>query len=577
MAASAHAMNTEEADGLTVLVVDDEAVNRLVIRTMLVDYGFEVVEARNGREACEVCMRLRPDLVLMDIMMPEMNGLDATARIKRHFGDAHVPVIFVTAVSDDVELSRCIEVGGDDFLVKPISRTLLTAKIDASLRLRAMHRRVEAQRDELLHHQARINSDLEIAKRILQSVDSQHSLEASNVSYLLRPMEMMNGDIILGGRRPSGEQVFLVGDFTGHGLPAAIGAQTVNGVFNAMIAKGLPLADIVRELNRKLRAILPVERFFSAAMLELDNQTGVARIWNGGMPDVLVRGSDGVLNAHYPSADLPLGILPEYLPTVVLTRIARDDLVIMISDGVIEAHNANEELFGNERFRRAVSFGSTPHEVLESVESAVALHVGATEQSDDLSMLLVACEPGNKDKLDATEEEFTVREYARNWDFNIVIGPREMRDGDPVSRLVQVIDAAQGLGVLRTRLFLILTELYSNALEHGLLRLDSRMKRDPEGFADYYQLRALRLEQMAQGSIRLHCSHAAISTGGSLTITVHHDGEGFDSSRRLRELQDNEDASGRGIALVRSLCGELRYADEGRQATAVFEWRAADS
>lgn len=95
----------------TLLLVDDEAVNRLVVRRMLADYAFDVVEAANGREACEACLRIQPDLILMDIMMPVMNGLDATVRIKRHFGETYVPVIFLTAVSDERELLRCIEVG----------------------------------------------------------------------------------------------------------------------------------------------------------------------------------------------------------------------------------------------------------------------------------------------------------------------------------------------------------------------------------------------------------------------------------------------------------------------------------
>ncbi|MGE3390790.1 MAG: SpoIIE family protein phosphatase [Gammaproteobacteria bacterium] len=559
----------------TLLIVDDEAVNRLVVRRMLAEYAFDVIEATNGREACEVCLRMQPDLILMDIMMPIMNGLDATVRIKRHFGETHVPVIFLTAVSDERELLRCIEVGGDDFLVKPISGPLLKAKIDSSLRLLAMQRRLAVQRDELLQHTTRVQGDMEIAKKILEAVESQHHLDAENVRYLLRPMEILNGDLILGARRPSGDQVFLVGDFTGHGLPAAIGAQTVSGIFNAMVGKGLALVEIVNELNRKMRALLPVGRFLSACLLEVSRESGLVRVWNGGMPEVLARAARGGVRESFASTDLPLGIVDDYAPTVSTGTLMPGDMLIVHSDGVLEAHDAAGELFGQERLLAAVATASGPAGVLDGIVNAVSRHVQDATQNDDLSILVVEYRHATLTEPELpTDEQATLRQRAMTWKYSVVLSPGDLRVDEPVAKIIQVIDAAQGIGPIRTQLFLILTELYSNALEHGLLGLDSRLKEDPEGFGDYYAARAERLAALDRGSLTITCTHAPSGSGGCLQVSVAHDGVGFDVSVRLRELAENREASGRGIPLVKSLCDSLEYSDEGRCATACYRWRS---
>ncbi len=561
------------AEKLTVLVVDDEAVNRLVVSRMLADYQFDVIEAENGRQACEICLQRQPDLILMDIMMPTMNGFEATTKIKRHFGDSCVPVIFLTAVADDQQLYKTIQAGGDDFLVKPISGPLLRAKIDSSIRRLKLHRRMEEQRDQLLHHQERLHGDMEIAQKILEAVESQRHLKAPNVAYLLRPMELMNGDVILAARRPTGDQVFMVGDFTGHGLPAAIGAQTVNGIFSVMVSKGLPLREIVGELNRKLRGILPVGRFLSACILEQERATGYTRLWNGGMPEVLVCSSTGEISACYPSTDLPLGIVDECGPTILTTLLMPGDLVLMYSDGVIEAQNLEGQLFGRARLHAAIKDARAPVPMLASIVQAVDSYAADVAQHDDVSILVVGWDLNLvKPAPREVEQAIALKLSAMTWNYTVTLTPAEIREREPVAKLVQVLDAAQGLGPFRAQLFLILTELFSNALEHGLLRIDSSLKQDPEGFADYYVLRAARLAAMETGRIEFRCTHVPRPNGGRLTIAVHHDGLGFDSSLRLRELVDNDATSGRGVALVRSLCTALEYADGGCTALATFDW-----
>ena len=128
-----------ESDGpIKVLLVDDDRINRVLLNAILKREGYTVLEANDGQEAVDIFDNEKPDLVLMDVMMPVMDGYEATKLIKSRGVDRFVPVIFLTAVTDEKALAKCVECGGDDFLVKPYNRVILKAKIDAMLRIRSV-------------------------------------------------------------------------------------------------------------------------------------------------------------------------------------------------------------------------------------------------------------------------------------------------------------------------------------------------------------------------------------------------------------------------------------------------------
>ena len=568
-----------DATGLTALVVDDEPVNRMVLSAMLRSLGFRIEEAANGIQACDYCAAKTPDIIFMDIMMPQMDGFEATQRIKQQLGDVYVPVIFLTAITDEAQLRQSIEVGGDDFMTKPYSRVLLHAKIDAALRTRGMHRALAAQRDELQEYRQRHQRDMEVARRILEHISTRADLDVPNVRYQLRPLEILNGDIILAGRRPSGEQCFLLGDFTGHGLPAAIGAQTAHDVFISMVTKGFNIDDTVQELNRKMMELLPVDRFLSAAVVELNNETGVLRVWNGGLPDVLVRSGDGTAVCRFRSSNLPLGItaLDEQAGRAMTTVLNPGDLVLLCSDGLVEAHNPASELFGSERLAQAFNATSTLDDCLAGILGALAAHVDTAPPSDDIALLMFQCAPEFASNEAASGEPEQVGKPPGQWQFSTRLDAAELRRADPIATIIQVMDVAQGLGPLRSPLFMIVNELFSNALEHGLLGLDSGLKGEEHGFAHYYELRAERLAQLEDACVEIDCRHVAEAGGGCLHIRVSHTGAGFDPGEISAEPAGARQLRGRGIHLVRSLAESLSYSDGGRVAEAVYRWRVASA
>lgn len=132
----------------------------------------------------------------------------------------------------------------------------------------------------------------------------------------------------------------------------------------------------------------------------------------------------------------------------------------------------------------------------------------------------------------------------------------------------------QGLQDHRQSIFMIVNELFANALDHGLLELDSQIKSTPEGFMEFYELKEKRLQDCVKGKIRFQFIHQPLDAGGRLVIKVTDSGNGFCWQQRLQQSLDvNLGFSGRGLKLLETLCRSLTYHGRGNRVTAVFDWQ----
>ena len=165
---------------------------------------------------------------------------------------------------------------------------------------------------------------------------------------------------------------------------------------------------------------------------------------------------------------------------------------------------------------------------------------------------------------------------ASEWHYVTTFYADTLKRFNPVPMVVNALMDIQGLQPYRESIFLVVTELFVNSLEHGLLSLDSALKHSPDGFAKYFELRQSRLEQLEQGRIKLIFRHQPDGDGGELTIRIQDTGSGFDYLQANSDLDSNDTFSGRGLKLIRQICDSLEYSNEGRQATAVFRWNNGD-
>jgi CheY-like chemotaxis protein len=372
-----------------VLVVDDDVVNRLILKGMLLKSGHDVIEAENGAIAVELFQKESPQLVLMDIMMPVMDGFEATKIIKESSKGRFVPVIVLTAMNDGDELVKCVNSGADDFLTKPFSHVLLMAKIKALKRTQDLYSTVEKQRDEIEKNRQMLLEEQAQAFKIYSRMTDSIELDHIHLRYHMSPMSIFNGDMLLTGRAPDGTTFVMLTDATGHGLPAALAAFPVHDIFHAMVKKGISGKDIINELNRKLVSILPTEFFLCGVMLVIPEDQKTCQIWNGGMPDVLVyRHAENAVVERIKAANLPLGIASSASFSAQFTIIDTlvDDCLLLYSDGATEAQAEDGSYYGEKRFLDAI-LSSDVYQTLDTVMKSIRLFTGGSRQSDDVSLI----------------------------------------------------------------------------------------------------------------------------------------------------------------------------------------------
>ena len=557
---------------LNVLVVDDEETNRIVLESMLQRDGHTVYLAKDGGEAVSLYEALRPDLILMDVMMPIMDGYEATRRIKALAGSHFIPVTFLTALTDESSLIRCLEVGGDDFIVKPVSRAILRAKLAATARIRGLYVALERQQQDLSVHHERLRYEHEVAENIFTKVIGSAKSEAANIRSEALPFAITNGDLILVAQTPAGGQHVLLGDYTGHGLSAAIGAIPVTETFHAMTRKGFGLREIVSEMNRKLHATLPTGQYLAACMVEWNPSLGVVRAWNGGLPDVIIASGQGF--ARIPSRNIPLGIMGdgEVKHAMDVRQINPGDRIYLYSDGLIEARNKEGMMFGEERLEKVVSANDNREQLFDEIREAVALFRGDRSQEDDITIVEVLCDEALLEDSAVSEEKYG---HQSDYRLSIRLGPQALKRFDPLSLVEDLIKAIGALERYRSEVYTIIAELYANALEHGILGMDSMLKETPEGFAEYYAERERLLSGLDSGWLYIDIEYIGDLSAGELILQIEDSGKGFDSAAAAREELCEENfarANGRGLELVRSLCEGLSHDPRGNYVRAVYAW-----
>ncbi len=412
--------------------------------------------------------------------------------------------------------------------------------------------------DQLESLYARLQREHEIAKQVFAKVIRTDYIEFPNMKYLLWPMEIVSGDLLLvAPKSPDGMYIFL-GDFTGHGLSAAIGAIPVTDVFYAMTAKNASIADIVAEINSKLKAVLPTGIFCCACLMELDHDSGELTVWNGGMPDVFVVKKQGGLKHRLPFHAPALGVVgsDELELDTEIIELAPGDRVYAYSDGVTELCAHNGEKFGGQRLEECLIREFAGDNILDNLGNSLKGFRQDAPQSDDITII-----------------ELTYgQEGPMVWKMTFTFDAGNLRTTDVASYLREMIEKDQWLREHKYDLNIILSELLVNALDWGVLGLDSSMKNDPEGFEQYVALRQRRLDALTEGWIKVDLALSGHNKGGELVIRVRDSGSGFDYSKPPPQFSDNTSFSRRGIQLVRSLCQKFSYQGRGNRVEAVYVW-----
>ena len=367
----------------SILVVDDTSENIDVLKETLKS-NYIVRPALNGKSALKIAAaEPRPDLILLDIMMPEMDGYEVIQYLQADENTREIPVIFVTAISEMEGELKGLELGAVDYITKPINPPIVRARIHTHLALREARVKLEEQNHALLHER-------ELVEDIISRMRSTKSFDDRHLRYLISPVDRSNGDILLSAFTPDGRQWVLVGDFTGHGLPAAVAAPLLSYVFYTHAQEGKSIEAALEKINTVLYQQLPVNVFMVGCLAEISADRKKITLWNAGMPQCIFM-REGKVQSKFDSRNTPLGITAQ-----IDIQNGRESFDVQVgsqlyifSDGVSEVENPKGELFGYARledFLAGMATGSkTPEELLLLLEK---FH-GNANFSDDITLVEV--------------------------------------------------------------------------------------------------------------------------------------------------------------------------------------------
>lgn len=368
-----------------VLVADDEPVTRMLLFGALKD-TYQVISAVDGLDAIEKFRAEKPDILLLDVHMPRLDGCATCEQIRAEEGEDRVPILLMSAQDHEELVLSGLARGADDFVLKPINQRVLLSKLRAQLTLKSSRDDLAAQRERLLALQQETAREHFAASAVLRNILDRAELAHPSIRTMLTPMGGFDGDVALVAKLPRGNLRIMVCDVAGHGLPAALGTIPIAVLFYSTARQGMELGGAMLEINRQLCDVLPTGLFAAAAAFEVDPNGTTLRVWNGGIPDLLLRRRDSQTVLRFASDNLPFGITPQETCSVKLAEVAAGDVLFVMSDGVIEARNVLGEAFGMERALQVLRAASPVDELFDELRSAL-LHFVQGRQDDDITLL----------------------------------------------------------------------------------------------------------------------------------------------------------------------------------------------
>ncbi|MBI1880139.1 MAG: fused response regulator/phosphatase [Chloroflexi bacterium] len=360
----------ETPRGGLLLVVDDNEMNRDMLSRRLQRHGHQVEVATNGREALSLINTQKFDLVLLDIMMPEMNGYEVLEHLKTDHALRHIPVIMITAVDEIESVVRCIELGADDYLPKPFNPVLLKARVTASLEKKWLRDQQEAYTLQLDLENRRKSGELEQARQIqlLMLPTEPPVLPHLEIAACQKTASEVGGDYYDFFPQANGKLFVVVGDATGHGVSSGLMVAMTKA--SLMATDEAELTSLVKKINRVLTRIdLGRQLNMSLMLLEILAKSGssvIVRASGGGIPPIYVLRPGGKVEEVLISG-LPLGVTEEAEYTLTEFTLNPSDTLLLMSDGLPETFNARRELLGFKQLKQALHQLDVAHLAVEQV------------------------------------------------------------------------------------------------------------------------------------------------------------------------------------------------------------------
>ncbi|NVK55985.1 MAG: fused response regulator/phosphatase [Alteromonadaceae bacterium] len=546
----------------SVLLVDDDPIFCEMIVAELTLRGLTVFSASCLADAKEIIHRYRFDIVLIDNHLPDGSGTSLLMHLK--LLDPRPYVIMVSIDDNMTSISAGFNSGIHDYMVKPVSMSLLWEKIRNLLSFKQAN--VDLATKNQLLQQLVDEKALEenLAKHVYQNIASAESDLPDFVALESRPMTSFSGDTLFMGYNPSGKIQLIMADAMGHGLAAAICIIPIVTTARAMSNKGKSIEEIFHEINRKLYSEIPDDRFVALAGIEICPYTSSISFINAGLPPILCGLQTGVMQ-QIKSRAMPLGILEpaDFSIKVEQLEISAISQLALYTDGLIEQTNPDGDALSLAKIlSKSKQILAQKGDLISLMDYCIKFADGKSEE-DDITLCVI-----NGDRLRAqlqVKEQQIVEEFGEI-DYRFCVRGNVLKELDVLNQAMHIMQYAGLPKSLCQKAFTAMAELVNNALDHGILRLDSRLKNDIEGFANYLSLREERLENLSKNDeliIELFTNSTTF-----IKVSVEDSGAGFSLSE---SSADKQGLSGRGLGLLDAICKTVVRNTKGNRTTVYIE------
>ena len=398
-------------DENTILVVDDNETNRDLLSRQIEAQGYQVAVAANGQQALQMIQTGQYDLILLDIIMPEMNGYEVLKWL-RNSPWRHIPVIMISALDEIDSVVKCIEMGAEDYLSKPFNSVLLRARIGACLekkrlrdqeslyldRLALANQEITSLNERLQAENIRLNAELDVTRRLQQMMLPKEKelveIEGLEIAGFMQPADEVGGDYydVL---ESNGLVKIGIGDVTGHGLESGVLMIMVQTAVRTLIENNeTDPKKFLDVLNRTIyKNVQRMDSDKNLTLCLMDYQEGKLSLSGQHEEIIIVRSGGEIERIDTIDLGFPLGLEETIADFVFQIQIQLNagDVVVLYTDGITEAENELGVQYGLERLCEMVrhNWQRSAKEVRQLVIEDLQQHIKEHRVYDDITLVVL--------------------------------------------------------------------------------------------------------------------------------------------------------------------------------------------
>ena len=370
----------------SILLVDDNPTNLQILFQTLEGAGCKLLIAKNGQGALSIAGKALPDLILLDIMMPDIDGYEVCRKLKSNHATADIPVIFLSALGDTEDKVKGFHLGAVDYITKPFQPDEVIARVNTHLTIHRLKREVEIKKDQL-EHELEVVSDVQ--RKLLPK--QLPVIAGFKLATHYETSRYAGGDYYDIVELSENRWGFLIADAEGHSAPAAVLMAMTCALFRAYPDSADNPAAVLHYLNQHLCKVADPS-FMTALYAVYDAKLQTMRIARAGQPPPMIyRSAEKKAFEFDCSGIYPLGIEPYDIEVPVAeTKLEPRDRFLIYTDGLTERFNSDGETYGEERLLQplAVEGAAEPQEVVDAIMADLKKFADGHPADDDQALLL---------------------------------------------------------------------------------------------------------------------------------------------------------------------------------------------